>query len=113
MGSNIVHKTQAASLKALSRKAPRFTKHQICYSIKFPLAEERWNKLELLEYSLLQHPLALFPHLEKCVDPKVKMSFLFNSSFSPQFQQKKNTMIYYYFCLNSFVYIGIFKLIKF
>lgn len=71
LGSNIVHKTQAASLKALSRKAPRFTKHQICYSIKFPLAEERWNKLELLEYSLLQHPLALFPHLEKCVDPKV------------------------------------------
>lgn len=73
LGSNLIKTAQDGStgLKELSRKPPRFTKDQICYSRKFPLAEERWNRLELLEYSLLQHPLALFPHLEKCVEPEV------------------------------------------
>ncbi|KAL8611908.1 hypothetical protein ACOMHN_061989 [Nucella lapillus] len=49
----------------------RFTKHQICYSRVTPLQQLRREHIDEIEYGLLQHPLALYPHLEECVPPEM------------------------------------------
>lgn len=49
----------------------RFTKHQICFSRITPLQQQRREHIDEIEYGLLQHPLALYPHLEQCVPPEM------------------------------------------
>ncbi|XP_076467691.1 protein FAM47E-like [Babylonia areolata] len=49
----------------------RFTKHQICYSRITPLQQQRREHIDEIEYGLLQHPLALYPHLEESVPPEM------------------------------------------
>lgn len=49
----------------------RFTKHQICFSRIMPLQQQRREHIDDIEYGLLQHPLALYPHLEECVLPEM------------------------------------------
>ncbi|XP_014773367.1 uncharacterized protein LOC106871430 isoform X2 [Octopus bimaculoides] len=93
-GSYLSQPKSLAKLKEEVPKYQRFTKEQICYSKKFPLAEERWNKLQLLEYTLLQHPLALFPHLELCVDKKVFLDIvklLDPEMYNPQSPEEMDT----------------------
>ncbi|CAI9731673.1 Hypothetical predicted protein [Octopus vulgaris] len=92
-GSFLSQPKNFAKLKEVP-KYQCFTKEQICYSKKFPLAEERWNKLQLLEYTLLQHPLALFPHLELCVDKKVFLDIvklLDPEMYNPQSPEEMET----------------------
>ncbi|KAK3100779.1 hypothetical protein FSP39_025196 [Pinctada imbricata] len=49
----------------------RFTKHQICYSRSTPLQQSRRDHIDEIEYSLIQHPLALYPHLEEAVSAEL------------------------------------------
>ncbi|XP_062600135.1 protein FAM47A-like [Saccostrea cucullata] len=49
----------------------RFSKHQICYSRSTPLQQSRRDHIDEIEYSLVLHPLALYPHLEESVPPEV------------------------------------------
>ncbi|XP_056001624.1 protein FAM47E-like [Ostrea edulis] len=49
----------------------RFSKHQICYSRSTPLQQNRRDHIDEIEYSLVLHPLALYPHLEESVPPEV------------------------------------------
>merc|ERR1711971_112913 len=49
----------------------RFNKHQICYSRSTPLQQNRRDHIDEIEYSLIQHPLALYPHLEESVPPEL------------------------------------------
>lgn len=50
----------------------RFTKHQICFSRVTPLQQQRRDHIDEIEYGLLQHPLALYPHLEESVPPEMR-----------------------------------------
>lgn len=49
----------------------RFSKHQICYSRSTPLQQNRRDHIDEIEYSLVLHPLALYPHLEESVPPEL------------------------------------------
>lgn len=58
----------------------RFTKEDICYSTITPLQKQRRDHIDEIEYGLLQHPLALYPHLEDGVPPDVS-AILFTSIY--------------------------------
>nr|XP_033816410.1 protein FAM47E [Geotrypetes seraphini] len=45
----------------------RFTEYQSCFSKLLPLQQARKDYIDAIEYSLSQHPLALYPHLEESV----------------------------------------------
>ncbi|XP_067948879.1 protein FAM47E-like [Watersipora subatra] len=47
----------------------RFTKEDICYSSLTPLQKQRREHIDEMEFGLIQHPLALYPHLEEGVPP--------------------------------------------
>ena len=49
----------------------RFTKEQICYARATPLQQQRRDHIDEIEYGLMQHPLALYPHLEESMPPDV------------------------------------------
>ncbi|XP_074650921.1 protein FAM47E-like [Tubulanus polymorphus] len=49
----------------------RFSKHEICYSRCTPLQQQRRDHIDEIEFGLMQHPLALYPHLEECMPPDV------------------------------------------
>ncbi|KAK7097646.1 protein FAM47E-like [Littorina saxatilis] len=49
----------------------RFSKHQICFSRITALQQQRREHIDEIEYGLLQHPLALYPHLEESVPPEM------------------------------------------
>jgi hypothetical protein len=51
--------------------------NQRCYSKKLPLAEARRDNIEEIINGLIQHPLALYPHLEEALPPDVIFSILF------------------------------------
>ncbi|ESO89541.1 hypothetical protein LOTGIDRAFT_150620 [Lottia gigantea] len=45
----------------------RFDKYQVCFSRITPQQQQKREHIEEIEYGLLQHPLALYPHLEESV----------------------------------------------
>lgn len=45
-----------------------------------PMQQRKHENVEDIEFSLLQHHLALFPHLEESVPPEVSFSNIINSS---------------------------------
>ncbi|PVD35190.1 hypothetical protein C0Q70_06471 [Pomacea canaliculata] len=45
----------------------RFAKQQVCFSRITPLQQQKREHIDEIEYGLLQHPLALYPHLEESV----------------------------------------------
>ncbi|XP_028404070.1 protein FAM47E-like [Dendronephthya gigantea] len=49
----------------------RFTKDEVVYSKTLPMQQQRRDNVDDIEMSLLQHQLALFPHLEDSVPPEV------------------------------------------
>ncbi|CAB4037814.1 Hypothetical predicted protein, partial [Paramuricea clavata] len=49
----------------------RFTKDEVVYSKTLPMQQQRRDNVDDIEMSLLQHQLALFPHLEESVPPEV------------------------------------------
>ncbi len=49
----------------------RFTKEQACFSKSTPLQQQKRDHIEEIEYGLMQHPLALYPHLEESMPPDV------------------------------------------
>ena len=49
----------------------RFTKDQVCYAKATPLQQQRRDHIDEIEYGLMQHPLALYPHLEESMPPDV------------------------------------------
>ena len=49
----------------------RFTKDEVVYSKTLPMQQQRRDNVDDIELSLLQHQLALFPHLEESVPPEV------------------------------------------
>lgn len=49
----------------------RFTKDDVCFSKETPLQKYRRGHINEIEHGLLQHPLALYPHMEKGVEPDV------------------------------------------
>ncbi|KAM9329285.1 protein FAM47E [Gastrophryne carolinensis] len=53
------------------QKPKKFTKEQVCYSKLLPLQQARREYIDEIEYGLTQHPLALYPHLEEGVPPKL------------------------------------------
>lgn len=55
--------------KSLSKG--RFTKEEVAYSKVSPLQQQRRDHINELEGGLLQHPLALYPHLEESIPPDV------------------------------------------
>ncbi|XP_035670834.1 protein FAM47E-like [Branchiostoma floridae] len=50
-------------------RGPVFTKEEMVYSKALPRQQNRRSHIDELEYGLLQHPLALYPHLEDCMPP--------------------------------------------
>lgn len=50
-----------------SRKT--LSKIDTCFSKKSPLQEQRLDQVNQIERGLIQHPLALYPHLEDCLPP--------------------------------------------
>ncbi|XP_066303957.1 protein FAM47E-like [Branchiostoma lanceolatum] len=50
-------------------RGPVFTKEEMVYSKSLPRQQNRRSHIDELEYGLLQHPLALYPHLEDCMPP--------------------------------------------
>ena len=49
----------------------RFNKEDICFSHITPLQKQRRDHIDEIEFGLLLHPLALYPHLEEGVPPDV------------------------------------------
>ncbi|XP_003725580.1 protein FAM47E [Strongylocentrotus purpuratus] len=49
----------------------RFTKEELAFSTVTPLQQQRRDHIDEMEYGLLQHPLALYPHLEESMPPDV------------------------------------------
>ena len=47
----------------------RFNKHEICFSRVTPQQQQNRDYIDDIEYGLVQHPLALYPHLEECLPP--------------------------------------------
>ncbi|KAI0218644.1 hypothetical protein LSAT2_029663 [Lamellibrachia satsuma] len=45
----------------------RYTKEEMCYTKLTPIQRQRRTHIQEIEYGLLQHPLALYPHLEECL----------------------------------------------
>ena len=72
---------QGSSDKLSSIKQPaaaqRFNKEEICYSRVTPLQQQRRDHIDEIEYGLTQHPLALYPHLEECLPPDVRLLFIY------------------------------------
>lgn len=58
--------------KSLSKG--RFTKEEVAYAKVSPLQQQRRDHINELEGGLLQHPLALYPHLEESIPPDVSTS---------------------------------------
>lgn len=56
----------------------RFTKEDVCFSHVMPLQKQRRDHIDEIEFGLLQHPLALYPHLEEGVPPDVSLRSLVN-----------------------------------
>lgn len=71
---------QGSSDNVSSVKQPavkgRFSKEEICFTRATPLQQQRRDHIEEIEYGLLQHPLALYPHLEECLPPDVSQNFI-------------------------------------
>lgn len=55
----------------------RFTKEELAFSTVTPLQQQRRDHIDEMEYGLLQHPLALYPHLEESMPPDVSGCYLF------------------------------------
>ncbi len=49
----------------------RFTKEEIAYYKTTPMEQQRRDHINEMEFGLLQHPLALYPHLEESMPPDV------------------------------------------
>ncbi len=49
----------------------RFTKEEVCFAKTTPLQQQRRDHIGEIEYGLMQHPLALYPHLEESMPPEV------------------------------------------
>ncbi|PAA71295.1 hypothetical protein BOX15_Mlig005114g1 [Macrostomum lignano] len=64
------HNTGATPIKQ-SVNDGRYTKEEICFSKQTPLQRKQRQHISELEYGLVQHPLALYPHLEESVPPEV------------------------------------------
>ncbi|XP_071486113.1 protein FAM47E-like [Diadema antillarum] len=54
-----------------SLNAGRFTKEELAFSNVTPLQQQRRDHIDEMEFGLLQHPLALYPHLEESMPPDV------------------------------------------
>ncbi len=52
----------------------RFTEEEVAYLRTLPLQQQRRDHINEMEYGLLQHPLALYPHLEESMPPDVSSS---------------------------------------
>ena len=60
----------------------RVLQDDFCFSRVSPLQKQRIEQVEMIEHALKKHPLALYPHLEECVPPKV------HSNISSQLKTK-------------------------
>ncbi|KAL9973521.1 hypothetical protein ACROYT_G019990 [Oculina patagonica] len=69
LGPNITGSDE--SLNAPAKHKSRFTKDEACFSRSLPLQQQRRGRVEDIEFNLIQHPLALFPHLEESLPPDV------------------------------------------
>ncbi|XP_071787512.1 protein FAM47E-like [Asterias amurensis] len=49
----------------------RFTEEEVAYLRTLPLQQQRRDHINEMEYGLLQHPLALYPHLEESMPPDI------------------------------------------
>ncbi|XP_064153537.1 protein FAM47E isoform X2 [Anguilla rostrata] len=47
------------------------TKEQVCFSKENPQQQARRHHVAEVEYTLTQHPLALYPHLQECMPPEL------------------------------------------
>ncbi|KAJ8415594.1 hypothetical protein AAFF_G00425740 [Aldrovandia affinis] len=54
-----------------TKAGKRLTKEQICFSKQNPQRQARRGHVAEVEYSLTQHPLALYPHLQECISPEL------------------------------------------
>lgn len=66
----VSHSKQSLSSSQTKAKS-QLTKHQQVYSKSLPLQEGRRSYIEEMEYGLMQHPLALYPHLEEGLPPEL------------------------------------------
>lgn len=57
--------------KKVSVNKGRFTKEEVAYYKTTPMEQQRRDHINEMEYGLLQHPLALYPHLEESMPPDV------------------------------------------
>ncbi|XP_033105963.1 protein FAM47E-like [Anneissia japonica] len=68
---NICGDSETKFPKVQSVNRGRFTKEEIAFQKTTPLQQQRRDHINEMEYGLLQHPLALFPHLEESMPPDV------------------------------------------
>ncbi|XP_053317640.1 protein FAM47E [Spea bombifrons] len=67
----VLHSTNYESDPTKNKPIKRFTKEQACFSKLLPLQQARREYIAQIEYGLTQHPLALYPHLEEGLPPKL------------------------------------------
>lgn len=60
---------KACSTAKMNRKL--LPKEQVCFSKEIPLKQTRHAHVEAVEEMLTQHPLALYPYLERGMAPEV------------------------------------------
>ncbi|XP_067664046.1 protein FAM47E-like [Haliotis asinina] len=70
-GPNVTGSSENVSPVKQPAMRRRFDKYQVCYSQITPQQQQRREHIEEIEYGLLQHPLALYPHLEESVPPEL------------------------------------------
>ncbi|XP_036382758.1 protein FAM47E [Megalops cyprinoides] len=67
----------------------QLTKEQVCFSRKNPQQQLRRKHVAEVEYSLTQHPFALYPHLHECVSPELFDQIL--SLLDPEMSMDRDT----------------------
>ncbi|XP_022103072.1 protein FAM47E-like [Acanthaster planci] len=68
---NIHGDTQMKFPKAETVNRHRFTEEEVAYLRTLPLQQQRRDHINEMEFGLLQHPLALYPHLEESMPPDI------------------------------------------
>ncbi|KAG9354423.1 hypothetical protein JZ751_001132, partial [Albula glossodonta] len=67
---NWIQKGSSTECGCETKPRNHLTKEQVCFSKRNPQQQARLRHIAEVEYSLTQHPLALYPHLQESMSPE-------------------------------------------
>ncbi|KAI1900489.1 hypothetical protein AGOR_G00050460 [Albula goreensis] len=68
---NCIQKGSSTECGCETKPRNHLTKEQVCFSKRNPQQQARLRHIAEVEYSLTQHPLALYPHLQESMPPEL------------------------------------------